>query len=112
MTELCNCGSCEQAIERGTEFVLKQLRDGDCPGFILAVLDAGMAVLGSAAAMNDKGEHDIIGQLEAALWIEATRRHVGPVIAAQGPSLNKRIYEAMRAHGERIKAESKLPKDT
>ena len=112
MTEFCNCGTCEQAIERGTEFVLKQLVDGDCPGFILAVLDAGFAVLGSAAAMNDKGEHDLIGLLESNLWIEAARRQVAPVIQAQGKELNKRVFEAIQTFHRKQDEEAKLPKDT
>lgn len=110
MKKLCGCGTCEQAIERGAEFVLKQIRDGDCPGFIMGVLDAAYAVLGSAAAMDTNGRHDALVTMVAHAWLDSARHVVTPVLVAAGPDLNNRVYEALKMAQETMKKEQDLPK--
>lgn len=110
MTELCNCGTCEQAVDRGTEFVLKQLRDGSCPVFIQVVLDAATVVLTSAAAMNEDGKHTLLSVLEAELWLNKAQREGKPVIDRMRDDLNTRIHTALKAVEKRMEEEGKPPK--
>lgn len=49
MGKVCSCGTDHDAVERATNIVAKQIRDGECPHFITAVGLAYNEIMGTIA---------------------------------------------------------------
>ena len=109
-TKLCECGSCEQAIDRALGVIRSQLMDGECPYFILGVHIATESIMGAMLSMSTEGETSLVGVLNAAAILEGMRSRMEEPIKNDSADLRKRIVEMMKEVEAKQNEERNLPK--
>lgn len=104
MGNICNCGTCQQAVERAVGIIKKQILDDECPVFIMTVAQAMFIV----AQLHIDREY---GPLEGHI-LKTILRGVAPSLIEEIEDGNHMdsVSEAVEKATVRSRQERDLPK--